>query len=80
MRWFVLSVFMWGVAATAFDYDVDMPTSPDPKVQLIRVTVDDCKTLFKVKKEDFDKFATNSSAVTQLVKKAIERSSSGCSD
>lgn len=65
--------------ANALEYDVDMPNSGDAKIQVIRITIEGCETKFKVKTEDFEKFSKNEDAMTDLVKKAVSRSATGCS-
>jgi hypothetical protein len=64
--------------ANAFsDYDVDW-TSNNSKESILRITIDNCTTKFTVKNEDLDKFTKNREALTSAIKKAIERSNSGC--
>ena len=63
--------------ALAFDYDVDW-TSNNSKESILRITIDTCTTKFTVKNEDLEKFKNNPDALTQAVKKAIERAHSGC--
>ena len=64
--------------AEAMQYDVDMPNSGDRKFEVIRITVDSCESKFKIKKEDFPKVAKNTADLQKMVKKAIERSRTGC--
>lgn len=61
------------------DVDVDMPASGDQKLEIIRVSIDGCETLFKIKKEDFKRFSNNDAAMDELVAKANEHARSGCS-
>lgn len=63
--------------ALAFDYDVDW-TSTNSKESILRITIDECTTKFTVKNEDLEKFQNNADALTQAVKKSIERAHSGC--
>ena len=63
--------------ALAFDYDVDW-TSTNSKESILRITIDSCTTKFTVKNEDLEKFKDNADALTQAVKKAIERANDGC--
>jgi len=80
MKSLILAILMMPAIASAFEYDVDMPNSGDPKIQLIRITIDSCQTKFKVKKADFEKFSENPAALTKLVKLAIENANSGCNN
>lgn len=64
--------------AKAFDYDVDMPYSGDPKMEMIRVRIDNCTTKFLIDKKDFEKFSKDSEEMMKLVKKAIARANTGC--
>lgn len=64
--------------ARAFEYEVDMPNSGDPSMEMVRIKIDSCETSFKIKKKDFESFSDNPEALKQLVKKAIDRANSGC--
>lgn len=64
--------------AKAFEYEVDMPNSGDPSMEMIRIKIDSCETKFKIKKKDFESFSNNPKALKELVKKAIDRANSGC--
>jgi hypothetical protein len=74
----VLALTMGSTAMAAWDVDVDMPPSGDPKVEMIRVTINDCVTKFKIPKKEFEKFSKNNDAMDQLVKLAIKNTNSGC--
>lgn len=64
--------------ADAFsEYEVDWPSSNNG-VHTLRITIDKCTTYFHIKDKDFQKFTENNEAVSDALKKAIERSSSGC--
>lgn len=63
--------------ALAFDYDVDW-TSNNSKESILRITIDNCTTNFTVKNDELEKFKNNPDALTQAVKKSIERANSGC--
>lgn len=64
--------------AAAFDYDVNW-TSTNSKESILIITIDKCDTKFKVKNEDLEAFQKNAKALTDAVKKAIERANEGCS-
>lgn len=76
---FLLACAPFKAAATSFnDYEVDWPSSPEKGVHVLRITIDGCTTLFKIKDKDFYDFAENKQAVTDALKKAIARTDSGC--
>ena len=60
------------------DYDVDFEPSKEPDISIVRVTIDKCVTTFKVKDKELNKFASNSTALEQLVNIATDRADKGC--
>lgn len=72
---FLLASF--SLEASAFDYDVDWPTS-DKTSHTLAITINGCETRFRILNEDFDKFVDNEKALTQAIDKAKERANSGC--
>lgn len=62
----------------ADDYDVDWPPSNERGVHVLRIVISDCKTLFKIKDEDFYDVTLNEEALMKALRKAIARAHSGC--
>ncbi len=60
------------------DYDVDWPPTNEKGVHILRIVIDDCKTTFKIKDEDFYSATANEKALQDALVKAIERAGSGC--
>lgn len=60
----------------AMEYDVDWPSSANG-VHVLRITINNCTTLFKVKDKDFDSFMKDK-AYYDALKTAIEREKNGC--
>lgn len=75
-----LAAFIMSIpnCANAFqEYDVDW-TSNNSRESILRVTIDKCTTKFTVKNDELDKFTKNKEALSDALKKAIERAASGC--
>lgn len=64
----------------AEDIDVDWQPSNEKNVHNLRIVVNGCKTIFKIKNKDFAAAANDDQALTDALAKAIARSSSGCSN
>ena len=74
-----ICVALFSSTAFAFtDYDVDFEPSEEPGLHIVRVTIDNCVTKFKVKDKDFKSFTKSDSALQQLVDLAIDRAANGC--
>lgn len=72
-------IVLFSVRANAsFEYDVDMPNSGDPKMQMIRINVNGCDSKFLIEKDKFEEFSKDKQKLQQLVKRAIEQSTNGC--
>lgn len=72
--------FLLALEAEAVDYDVDMPPSNDPKVQIIRVNVGGCDTIFKVPTDKLEEFNKNlkSAEKARMIGEAFKHYQSGC--
>lgn len=69
---------MWPFRAAAFDdYDVNW-VSNNSKESILIITIDGCDTKITVKNQDLEAFRKNASALTDAVKKAIERANNKC--
>jgi hypothetical protein len=60
------------------DYDVDWPPSNEKGIHTLRITIDGCSTIFKIKDKDFYDAVANEEAMMDSVKKAIARAAKGC--
>jgi CO dehydrogenase/acetyl-CoA synthase delta subunit len=76
MRKLIL-ILLVSTNAHAMDYDVEWPRS-NSKEHVLLITIDNCKTEFKVKTEDLDKFANSHEALKQAVDLAMEHTNNGC--
>jgi hypothetical protein len=70
------------IKSKAFEYEVDMPNSGDPRYEAIRISIDGCNTYFKIPKKDLDSFVKamlDRPLISQdMVKQAIKRRKNGC--
>lgn len=79
MRNLLLILLMSPYTASAItSYDVDFPHSTDPAYQLLRVTIDRCETLIKIKSGDLIFFSKDRKSMNDVIKLAIERAKIGC--
>lgn len=62
------------------DYEVDWPTSVSGKSHTLRITIDGCTTLFKIKDGDLEKFSKSKASLREASAVAIKRSKNGCKD
>ena len=60
------------------DYDVDWQPSEEPGIHILRIEIDSCTTLFKIKDKDFYAFVGNSKALEDALDKATARSRNRC--
>lgn len=62
------------------DYEVDWPTSVSGQSHTLRITIDGCTTLFKVKDKDLEKFSKSKESLKEAIKAAISKKENGCKD
>lgn len=79
MRALMLLILLIPIKSLAFDdYDVDWSPDRDSGMHVLRITIDGCETLFKIKDKDFYIFAKSKAALDQALDKAIEHKDHGC--
>ena len=79
MKWIVLSLVMISTAhADIADYDVDWNPVRESGYHILRITINNCTTQFKIKDKDFYNATANDKALTEALVKAVDRSSRGC--
>lgn len=67
------------IAAAFSNYDVEWVSSNSKTgVHVLSITIEDCKTLFKIKTEDIESLERDKDALKKLVAVAIKRWSKGC--
>lgn len=66
--------------AKAFSNDdyVDWPTSVSGKSHTLRISIDNCISIFKIEDKNLDKFTKDKQSLKDVMAKAIERSKNGC--
>ena len=77
MSAFLLAMMPLKAKAFIEDYEVDWPSSQNG-IHVLRISINGCETLFKVKDKDFYDFAANKEAVKDALNKAIARAKAGC--
>lgn len=83
MKYLVLLALLYAQTVSADfgdDYDVDWPPSNEKGIHVLRIVIGECKTLFRIKDEDYYDVVSNEKAITQALKKAIARAHTGCSN
>lgn len=74
----ILLLILTPAISYSSDSLVEWISSKDPKYDLLVVTINECKTTFKVRKDNINLFEKDENAQEQLTKLAIERSFTGC--
>lgn len=73
-----LSLLMVPSHAKSFqDFDVDFPSSSS-KDHTLRITIDGCDTLVKIKSKDLESFSKDSKSLKEAIEIATKRSKNGC--
>lgn len=76
-----LTLSLISCRAEAFgDYEVDWPTSVSGQSHTLRITIDGCTTLFKIKDGNLEKFSKSKDSLKEVTAVAIKRSKNGCKD
>jgi hypothetical protein len=73
-----LAVLASSEADASTDYDIDWPTSISGKQHILRITIDSCVTLIKIKDSDLEKFSNDKTSLKEVVQIAIKHTLSGC--
>lgn len=73
----IAAVLFYTPAKAYTDYSVDWPSS-NAREHTLRIEIDGCVSLFKIKTENLDKFAKSQTALQEVLKAAQKRAENGC--
>ena len=71
-------ILLFPINVHALEYSVEWPPSDNPHYLTLAVTIEDCKTLFKIEPKQLDSFSKSDSALDELVRRSIKRFKEGC--
>jgi hypothetical protein len=65
-------------AEEILNYDVEWPKSKHGEYHLLKITLNECQTLIKIKHDDLENFSSNDKNIKQALQKAKQNLYNGC--